>query len=91
MPKLKFYFSAMGQARSPMPDFLVKCHFNVFCKGRNNFVLTPRYAKKLRTMRHSTESRLCAMPPSEKFKSKICFPTPPYAAQQGVATPHYAA
>jgi hypothetical protein len=27
-----------------MTDFLKDCYFNGFCKGRKNFVLTPRYA-----------------------------------------------
>jgi hypothetical protein len=39
-----------------MTDFLKDCYFNGFCKGRKNFVLTPRNAKKLRAMRHSVES-----------------------------------
>jgi hypothetical protein len=38
-----------------MTNFLKDCYFNCFCKGRNNFVPTPRYAKKLRAMRHSAE------------------------------------
>jgi hypothetical protein len=46
MPNLTFYFTALGQARSPMTDFLKDCYFNGFCKGRKNFVLTLRYAKK---------------------------------------------
>jgi hypothetical protein len=37
MPNLKFYFTAMGQARSPMTDFLIDCYLNGFCKGRKNF------------------------------------------------------
>jgi hypothetical protein len=96
MPNLKFYFTAMGQARSPMTAFLIDCYFNDFCKGRKNFVLTPRYAKKLCAMPHSAEFRLRAMrhsavfkknylklramPPSVKFKSKIFLLTPRYAA-----------
>jgi hypothetical protein len=59
-PNLKFYFTAMGQERSPMTDFLIDCYFNGFCKGRKNFVSTPRFAKKLRAMQHSG-SRLRAM------------------------------
>jgi hypothetical protein len=51
----------MGQASSPMTDILKDCYFNGFCKGKKNFVLTPRYAKKLRAMQHSGESRLPAM------------------------------
>jgi hypothetical protein len=39
-----------------MTDFLKDCSFNGFCIGRKNFVPTPRYAKKLRAMRHSAES-----------------------------------
>jgi hypothetical protein len=46
----------MRQVSSPMADFLIDCYFNDFCKGRKNFFSTPRYAKKLRAMRHSTES-----------------------------------
>jgi hypothetical protein len=38
-----------------MTDFLIDCYFNGLCKGRKNFVPTPRYAKKLRAMRHSAE------------------------------------
>jgi hypothetical protein len=34
-------------------DFLLDSYFNGFCKGRKSFVPTPRYAKKLRAMRHS--------------------------------------
>jgi hypothetical protein len=52
--KLKILFSAMGQARSPMTDFLIDCYFNSFCNGRKNFVSTPRQ-KKLRAMPHSAE------------------------------------
>jgi hypothetical protein len=33
-----------------MTDFLKDCYFNGVCKGRKNFVPTPRYAKKLRAM-----------------------------------------
>jgi hypothetical protein len=46
-----------------MTDFLKDCYFNGFCKGRKNFVPTPRYqyAKKLCAMQHSGESRLRAM------------------------------
>jgi hypothetical protein len=33
-----------------MTDFVKDCYFNGFCKGRQNFVPTPRY------MRHSAES-----------------------------------
>jgi hypothetical protein len=44
-----------------MADFLKDCYFNSFCKGRKNFVPTPRYAKKIRAMPHSAESRLSAM------------------------------
>jgi hypothetical protein len=84
MPNLIFYFTAIWQARSPMTDFLIDCNFNSFCKGKKNFVSTPRYAKKLLAMRHSTESRLRAMPPSVKFKSNIFLPTPCYAAQREV-------
>jgi hypothetical protein len=61
-----------------MTDLLKDCYFNGFCKGRKNFVPTPRSAKKLRAMRHSAESpvilflseifddedRICAMPHS---------------------------
>jgi hypothetical protein len=39
-----------------MTDFLKDCYFNGFCKGRKNFVPTPRYAKKLLAMRHGAES-----------------------------------
>jgi hypothetical protein len=39
-----------------MTDFLKDCYLNGFCKGRKNFVPTPRYAKKLRAMLHSAES-----------------------------------
>jgi hypothetical protein len=57
MSNLKFYLIGMGQARSPMTDFLIDCYFNGFYKGRKNFVSTPRYAKKkLRAMPHSAES-----------------------------------
>jgi hypothetical protein len=56
MPNFKFYFTAMGLAGSPMTDFLKDCYFNGFCKGRTNFVPTPRYAKKLLAMRQSAES-----------------------------------
>jgi hypothetical protein len=38
-----------------MTDFLKDCYFNGFCKGRKNYVPTPRYAKKLRSMPHSAE------------------------------------
>jgi hypothetical protein len=55
MPNLKFYFTAMGQARLPMIDVLIYCYFNGFGKGRKNFVSTPHYAKKLRAMPHSAE------------------------------------
>jgi hypothetical protein len=55
MSNVKFYFAAMGQARSPMTDYLIDCYFNFFCKGKQHFVSTPRYAKKLRTMLHSAE------------------------------------
>jgi hypothetical protein len=71
-----------------MTDFF--CYFNGFCKGRKNFVPTPRYAKKLRAMQHSAESifvyqkkfylRLRAMQLNLKFKSKIFLSTPRYAA-----------
>jgi hypothetical protein len=40
-----------------MTDFLKDCYFNGFCKGRKNFVPTPRYMKKLPAMLHSAESR----------------------------------
>jgi hypothetical protein len=54
--KFKILGTAMKQARSPMADFLKDCYFNGFCKGRKNFVSTPRYAKKLRAMMaHSAE------------------------------------
>jgi hypothetical protein len=41
----------MRKARSPMAIlltiyFLIDCYFKGFCKGRKNFVSTPRYAKK---------------------------------------------
>jgi hypothetical protein len=58
----------MVQARSPMTDFFVDCYFNGVCKGRKNFVSTPRYAKKLRAMRHSAESLLRAMPHSAELR-----------------------
>jgi hypothetical protein len=45
----------MGQARSPMTDFLIDWYFNSSCKGRKNFVFTPRYADKLLAMPHSAE------------------------------------
>jgi hypothetical protein len=58
----------MGQARSPTTNFLIDCYFIGFCKGRKNFVSTSRYAKKLRAMRHSAESRLHAMPHSAEVR-----------------------
>jgi hypothetical protein len=51
-----------------MTDFLKDFYFNGFCKGRKNFVPTPRYAKKLRAMQHSAESRLRAMPHSAESR-----------------------
>jgi hypothetical protein len=73
-----------------MTDFLKGCYFNGFCKGRKNFVPTPRYAQKLFAMRHSAESifvfkkkfnlRLHAMQLNVKFKSKIFLSTPRHAA-----------
>jgi hypothetical protein len=42
--ELKIYFTAMGQARSPMTDFFIGCFFNGFCKSIKNYVATPRYA-----------------------------------------------
>jgi hypothetical protein len=44
MANLKIYFTAMGQARSPMAYFFLDCYFNGFCKGRKKFFLTLRYA-----------------------------------------------
>jgi hypothetical protein len=73
----------MGQARSPMTDFLIDCYFNHFCKGIKNFFFDSALC-------HIAQSwswfylRLCAMPLSVKFKSKIFLPTPHYAAQRGV-------
>jgi hypothetical protein len=73
-----------------MTDFLKDCYFYGFCKGRKNFVLTPRYAKKFRAMRHSAKFflkfylRLRSMPLNVKFKSKMFMSTPRYAAQRGV-------
>jgi hypothetical protein len=69
----------MGQARSPMTDFLIDCYFNGFCKGRTKFVSTPRYAKKLRAMRHSAEFRLPAMPHRAALQKKVLSPTLRYA------------
>jgi hypothetical protein len=73
-----------------MTDFLKDCYFNGFCKGRKNFVRTPRYAQKLHTMRHSADSifvfkkkfylRLRAMQINVNFKSKIFLSTTRYAA-----------
>jgi hypothetical protein len=43
--KLKILFPAMRKVRSPMADiFFIDCYFNCLCKGRKNFILTPRYA-----------------------------------------------
>jgi hypothetical protein len=47
-----------------MTDILKDFYFNIFCKGRKNLVSTPRYAKKLRAMRHSPYLRLLTMPHS---------------------------
>jgi hypothetical protein len=58
-------------ARSPMADFLRDCYFNGFSKGIKYFVSTPRYAKKLRAMRHSTELRLRAMPHSAELQLQL--------------------
>jgi hypothetical protein len=88
----------MGQARSPTTDFLKDCYFNGFCKGRKNFVPTPRYAKKLRAMLHSAESifafkkkfylRLRAMQlnSSQKFACRLRA-----MRHSGELTPRYAA
>jgi hypothetical protein len=48
MPNLKFYFTALGQARSNMTDFLLDFYFNGFCKGRKNFF-------RLRGMPHNAQ------------------------------------
>jgi hypothetical protein len=65
--KLKILFYCHGQARSPMTNFFIDCFFNGFCKGRKNLVLTPPYAKNLRTMWHGAKSRLRAMPDSAEL------------------------
>jgi hypothetical protein len=80
--------------------FLKNCYFNGFYKGRKNFVLTPRYAKKLRAMQHRAKSIFVlkkvfylgfrAMQLNVKFKSKIFLLTPRYA-HSGESTPRYAA
>jgi hypothetical protein len=54
----------MGQARSPMADFLIDCYFNGFCKGRYNFVSTPCDAKKLH------DSKLCHI--TQSCDSGLC-------------------
>jgi hypothetical protein len=33
MANFKFYFTAGGQAISPMTNFLLDCYFNGFCDG----------------------------------------------------------
>jgi hypothetical protein len=46
---LGFYFTALRQVRSPMADFLW------LLWRQKELFLTPRYAKKLRALRHSAE------------------------------------
>jgi hypothetical protein len=49
-----------------------------------NSVKAERILFRLRTMEKNFYLQLCAMPPGVKFKSKIFFPSPRYAAQRGV-------
>jgi hypothetical protein len=72
----------MGQARSPMTDFLIDCYFDGFCKGRKNLFrhsaesrlrAMPYSAElQLRDMPHRVEFRLCAMQHSAELKKCIC-------------------
>jgi hypothetical protein len=80
-----------------MTDFLKDCYFNGFCKGRKNFVPTPRYAKKLRAMPHNAETRLRAMPHSVEFLKKLYLRLSAmplnvkFKSKIFLSTPHYAA
>jgi hypothetical protein len=71
-----------------MTDFLKDYYFNGFFKGRKNFVLTPRYAKKLPAMRHSAESRLRPIPHSGESRLRAM----PHSVESRLhAMPHIAA
>jgi hypothetical protein len=86
-----------------MTDLLKDCYFNGFCKGRKNFVPTPHYAKKLRAMRQSAESRLPAMPHSAESRlpamwhsdesifvlKKVLSATPRYATQCNIQVKNF--
>jgi hypothetical protein len=104
--KLKILFYCHGVGKITSDKFVERLLLLTASVKAERILPTPSFAKKIRTMWHSAESRLPTMPHSAefkkkvlsatlcydvKFKSEIFLSTPRYAAQRGVATPRYTA